>query len=128
MIPLVTALLPVVGKVLDSVFPDPEEAAKAKLKLLELQQSGQLAELTAAARVIEAEANSEHWLTSTWRPITMLTFLAMLVGYWFDILPPAAYERITPEMFDRFVQLLEIGVGGYIVGRSATQTAKAWKS
>ena len=36
-------LLPLVGSVIDKIFPDPVKAAEAKLELYKLQQSGELA-------------------------------------------------------------------------------------
>jgi hypothetical protein len=46
MIPI-GALLDIGGKILDKVFPDPAQAEQAKLKLLEMQQNGELAKLNA---------------------------------------------------------------------------------
>lgn len=67
--------------------------------------------LKARARIVEAEAKSEHWLTSTWRPITMLTFVALVV---LDQTGLLAF-RLADEAW----LLLQIGLGGYVVGRSA---------
>lgn len=41
------SLIPVVEKVFDRIFPDQQEAADAKMKLIELQQNGELAKLAA---------------------------------------------------------------------------------
>ena len=41
----VTALLDVGGKVIDRLWPDPLQAAQAKLELIKLQQSGDLAQI-----------------------------------------------------------------------------------
>ncbi len=46
------AFLPIIGQVIDKVFPDKEKAAEAKLKLAELEQAGQLAELNAELQVV----------------------------------------------------------------------------
>jgi hypothetical protein len=69
------ALIPLVGKVIDNILPDPAVAADAKLKLLELQQKGQLAELDADLRVAlgqmeinKVEAASTNWFVAGWRP------------------------------------------------------------
>ena len=48
MLPL-GAILDIGGKILDKVFPDPAQAEQAKLKLLEMQQNGELAQLAAAS-------------------------------------------------------------------------------
>ena len=124
MIPLITAVMPVLGKVIDNLFPDPEQAQKAKAALMEMQQRGELAELEAAARVIEAEAKSEHVITATWRPITMLALVGCVVAYWLGFSAP----NLPPEAIDGLLDIVKVGLGGYVVGRSAEKTAKAWKS
>lgn len=130
---MITAFIPIIGKVFDSIFPDKEEAAAAKFKLMELQMSGGLKELEQAGAIITAEANSQHWLVAAWRPITMLVFVVIIANNY--ILAPyidlffdtdVALE-LPPEMWD----LLKIGIGGYIVGRTGEkmiQTHKGNKS
>jgi hypothetical protein len=122
------AALPFVGKVLDKIFPDKEDAAAAKLKLLELEQSGELKELETAAGIVSAEAKSEHWLVAAWRPITMLVFVVIIANNY--ILYPylslffteAPILDIPPEMWE----LLKLGIGGYILGRSAEKGFKTY--
>ena len=65
---------------LDKFFPDAGEAAKAKLKLMEMQQTGELTKLQTRAGIITAEANSDHFLVAAWRPITMLVFVVAFQG------------------------------------------------
>lgn len=67
------------------------------------------------AEIVQKEAESEHWLTSTWRPITMLTFLCLVVCDQFGWLT----FRLAPEAWT----LLQIGLGGYVVGRSVEKVA-----
>jgi hypothetical protein len=69
------AFLPVVEKIFDKIFPDPTAAAEAKLKLLELQQSGELAVLAAETDLAKGqqdinleEAKSGDKFASRWRP------------------------------------------------------------
>lgn len=69
------AVLDIGSKIIDRVFPDKEKAAEAKLKLLELQQSGELAQLTAETdiakgqiEVNKVEAASSNLFVSGWRP------------------------------------------------------------
>ena len=72
--PILT-LIPVVEKIFDRVFPDPQQAADAKLKLLEMQQAGELAQLTADTDIAKGqidinriEAGSTDKFSSRWRP------------------------------------------------------------
>ena len=125
-----TAILGVGSKLIDKFFPDPAEAAKRKLDLFEMQQRGELAELDAAMQVITSEAKSEHFLVSAWRPITMLSFVAIIANNY--LLYPylslfwesAPILALPPDMWD----LLTVGLGGYVVGRSGEKMIKNWKS
>ena len=66
--------------------------------------------LESQKQVITAEAQGQSWLQRSWRPITMLTFLALVVADSFGWLAnPLASEAWT---------LLQIGLGGYVAGRS----------
>lgn len=117
------------SKILDKVFPDPAEKTKAKQKLLELQQNGELQEIQVRMQAIVAEAKSEHWLTANWRPITMLTFVVIIANNY--ILAPYlnvlfdvnVVLPIPPEMWD----LLKLGIGGYVVGRSVEKGIDKWR-
>lgn len=61
-------------------------------------------------QIITAEATGQSWLQRSWRPITMLTFLALVVADSFGWLAnPLANEAWV---------LLQIGLGGYVAGRS----------
>lgn len=85
-----------------------------EMKLLELRS--QL--LSAQQAVVTAEINGESWLQRSWRPITMLTFLSIIiyqaygVGVWG--LKPIDMTAVPDKMWD----LLEVGMGGYIALRS----------
>lgn len=107
--------LPVIGSIIDKILPDPKAAGEAKLKLFELEQQGQLAEITAKSAIIQAEASSEHWLAATWRPILMLTFGGLIVARWLGYSAPGISEAEILKLWD----IVELGLGGYVIGRSA---------
>lgn len=72
---MLAALIPVIGTVLDKIFPDANQAAEAKLKVLELSQKGELAQLDAdlqialaQSKVNEVEAASPDLFRGGWRP------------------------------------------------------------
>ena len=67
--------------------------------------------LEAKASIITAEATGASWLQRNWRPITMLTFLILVV---FD-----TFGMTTFRLAEEAWTLLQIGLGGYVVGRSA---------
>ncbi len=125
-----TGVLNFGGKIIDKIFPDKTEAAKAKVKLMEMEQTGELEELKSAAKVITAEATSDHWIVAAWRPITMLVFVAIVANNY--ILYPylSLFWNAAPKLTvpDQLWSLLQIGLGGYVVGRSGEKIAKVWKS
>ena len=85
----IAALIPIIGTVLDKIFPDKGAADAAKLRLFELQQQGDLAELDASteiakaqAEVNKAEAQSEGAFKGGWRPaIGYVCAAAMCYSY-----------------------------------------------
>ena len=67
MFPLGT-ILDIGSRILDRVLPDPAERAKAQLELLKLEQSGDLAVMTAQTDINKVEASSTNVFVSGWRP------------------------------------------------------------
>lgn len=68
-------VIPAVTAILDKIIPDPQAAAEAKLKALELAQKGDLAQLDADLRlalgqleVNKTEAASSDFFRGGWRP------------------------------------------------------------
>jgi len=106
------------SKVIDKIWPNKAEADAAKLRLFELHQAGQLTELTERASIVKAEAASEHWLAATWRPIMMLTFGGLIVARWFGFAAPDLSEAEYLKLWD----IVELGIGGYVIGRSVEKT------
>ena len=87
MIPI-GALLDIGGKILDKVFPDPAQAEQAKLKLLEMQQNGELAKLNAdvseqheLTERLKADMSSDSWLSKNIRPATLIFLLLAYSGF-----------------------------------------------
>jgi len=75
--------------------------------------------LTAQTDIIKAEANSASWIARNWRPVTMLTFLVLVVADSLSWLPnPLAKEAWT---------MLQLGLSGYVIGRSGEKIAKVMK-
>ena len=64
----VSALLDIGGKVMDRLWPDPAQAAAAKLELFKLQQSGELAVIAGQMDINKVEAANPSVFVSGWRP------------------------------------------------------------
>lgn len=127
----VTAFLPIIGDVLDRVLPDKEAREKAKLAMLEMEQRGELSELATKAGVVKAEIQGESWLQRTWRPILMLAVVAIVANNYLlfpyiNLFFPESAIRL--DLPDPLWNLMSIGVGGYVVGRSGEKAVKAWKN
>lgn len=112
------------------LWPDPAEQDRAKLAMMEMAQSGELQELAARAGIVQAEAQSEHWLTATWRPMVMLAFAAIVVNNYllYPYLRLFWSEAPVLELPEAVWHLLTIGIGGYTVGRSVEKMVAAWKT
>lgn len=118
--PLLAGLIGVV----DQAVEDKDQANVIKARLNELALSGNLKELESAAKIIVAEAQGDSWLQRNWRPLLMVLF-GIIIANNYILVPifgtPAA--DIPPDMWD----LLKLGVGGYVVGRTAEKSLKSWK-
>jgi len=118
--PLLSGLLGIVDKSVE----DKNQANDIKAKLNELVLNGGLKELESAAKIIVAEAQGDSWLQRNWRPLLMVMFGVIIANNYLVVpifnTPPA---DIPPDMWD----LLKLGVGGYVVGRSVEKSLRTWK-
>jgi len=87
MIPI-GALLTVGTKLIDKFFPDAQAAEAAKLKLLEMQQNGELAQLNAdvteqeeLTKRLQADMASDSWLSKNIRPMTLVFILITYTAF-----------------------------------------------
>lgn len=119
---VVSGVLAPISAVIDHLTVSGDD--KVKLQLAQLQaglaaqtacQNYEQQLLTGQQQVIAAEAASGNWLASSWRPITMLTFLALVVCDSFGWL----HSPLAPQAWT----LLQIGIGGYTIGRSVEKLA-----
>ena len=120
------AFIPILGQILDRILPDKQASEQAKLRLFELTQTGQLAELNADVKlklaqlgIIQTEAASSNWLTSAWRPLLMLTFGALIVARFLGW----TTGNITDAEYLKLWDIMQLGIGGYVVGRSVEKVA-----
>lgn len=63
-----TMAIPVIGSLLDKIFPDKTKADEAKAKLLELQLNGELQQILGQLEINKAEASSGNAYAGSWRP------------------------------------------------------------
>lgn len=91
------ALIPVIGTLVDKLFPDPQAAAAAKVQVMEMAQRGELAQLDAELKlatgqmeVNKTEAASGSLFVSGWRPFIGWTCGAAF-SYKFVLAPALAF-------------------------------------
>ena len=125
MLGAVAPLAKILFNTIEKSVPDKDlqEKLKAQLQTQLLQSNTQ--ELQAAAKSIEAEAKA-GWFASSWRPLLMYVLIFILV--WNYILGPVVKiftgAVISFELPGDVWGLLQIGLGGYVVGRSAESVAR----
>ncbi|OED43273.1 hypothetical protein ACH42_10555 [Endozoicomonas sp. (ex Bugula neritina AB1)] len=117
------AAIPLVGKVIDKLFPDAENRDQVKVVLAEMLINGELDELTQQAGVIKAEAQGEGWLQRSWRPIVMLVFTALVVCRWMGWAAP----DLNADVELKLLNIIQLGIGGYIASRGIEKVANTWK-
>ena len=116
MIPaLIPVLAPIFGQIVGNLFPDPTEKAKAEAEVFRQLLAHQSEIESAAAKIINTEAASSHWLAANWRPLTMLVFVGLIVARWFGWAAP----NLSETEYIKLWSIVEFGLGGYVVGRSA---------
>lgn len=111
-----------VSKMVDDLHTSEEERLGVKTKLFELQTQMTMKVmeyetklLDSKTKIITAEAQGASWLQRSWRPITMLVFLGLVVA--------DAFGWTEFRLAEEAWTLLQIGLGGYVVGRSVEKVA-----
>jgi len=64
----ITAVLNIGSQLIDRLWPDPVQAANAKLKLFEMEKQGELAGLVGQLEINKVEAANPSLFVSGWRP------------------------------------------------------------
>ena len=138
---MISSLLPLAGKILDRVIPDPAQKQAAKMEMARLQMEGETKDLEVSMSAIVMEAKSTDPWTSRARPsfmyvIYILLLTAIPMGILHAFSPEAAtnmvtgmrsfWEAIPTELYTTFT----VGYLGYTGARSydKKKTTEAGKS
>ena len=123
---LISNIFKPAANLVDELHTSDEERLNAKSKMLEVQAVAmqqvfdyETKALTARADIVNSEVSSTNILASSWRPITMLTFLVLAVG--------DSLGLLASPLRDEAWMLLQLGLGGYVVGRSGEKIAQTIK-
>lgn len=109
----VTNLVSAVGEIVDRLTLPGREKKQLETDILQLLIAVEEKTITEQAAAIREEARG-NWLQRSWRPIVMLVFTLIILAGTFLNLPILADTS-------RFWDLLEIGLGGYIISRGSEQ-------
>jgi hypothetical protein len=129
MLPMLGAIAPlakILFNTIEKSVPDKDLQEKLKAQLNEQLLKSSTEELKAAASIVEAEAKA-GWFTASWRPLLMYVLIFVLV---FNYIFAPIIKMLTGSVvgFDLpgdVWTLLQIGLGGYVVGRSGESIAKS---
>ena len=125
MLNAVAPLAKILFNTIEKAVPDKDLQAKLKAELQTQLLQSHTQELKAAASIIEAEAKA-GWFASSWRPLLMYVLIFILV--WNYVIGPVIKifmgAVITFESPGDVWSLLQIGLGGYVLGRSAESVAR----
>jgi Holin of 3TMs, for gene-transfer release len=107
-VPILEALIGPIVSLIDKVIPDKAQRDKAKLELLQLQGSQDLAEINSRLSAIVAEANSHDPWTSRARPSFLYVMYLLLL--W--ALPMGLLAAFSPAK----AQEIAAGMNAYLSG------------
>jgi len=123
---LIAGIFKPAADLVDALHTSEDERLKAKGHLLDVQAAAmqrvfdyETEMIKGQQAIVSSEAQSEHFLVAAWRPITMLTFLTLAVG--------DSLGFLATPLRDEAWMLLQLGLGGYVVGRSGEKIAKVMK-
>ena len=105
----------------DEVVEDKDKAIAIKAQIKKQVNTMEMKEFEGATKIVLAEAQGKSWMQRSWRPILMLSIIAIIVNnyiiypYMLSFLPGTVPMLELPG---GLWALLTVGVGGYVGGRS----------
>lgn len=106
-----------VGEIVDRLTLPAREKKQLETELLRAFMEWEKRVMEGKTAMLAEEARG-NWLQRSWRPLVMLMFAVIVLAGAFTNLP-------ILEDTSRFWDLLEIGLGGYVIGRSGEKMAAA---
>jgi len=115
--------------VIDKAVTDKDEANRLKQEIQSQLIESQDSLLKAQMQIILAEAQGESWAQRNWRPVLMLVIVA-IIGNNYLIAPYLGAMfgvGLTLPLPERLWDLMTLGVGGYVAGRTVDKGLKTWQ-
>jgi hypothetical protein len=114
--------------IVDHLTVSGDEKAKLQSAVIQAQFTAQMQSieyekqlLDARSNIVLAEAKSDSWLTKSWRPITALTLVALVVARFLGYTAPG----VSPAEYIELWSLVKLCLGGYIGSRGVEKIAPA---
>jgi len=111
-----------IGKVIDNLFTSDEERLAARNKIMQVLKEKELELQKMQTDVIIAEAKG-NWIQRSWRPLLMLSFGFIVI---YNKFAAPLFGWPIPILEEEFWNLLQIGIGGYVVGRTGEKMMKTY--
>lgn len=104
---------------------DQAKTVQSAIDTLKSMDASDTATISAHAQAITAILTQGSWLEQNWRPFLML-LLMLIIGCWFFGLVPPNFDEPVSPMMTRIIDLLTIGVAGYIPARTIDKAIQQW--
>ncbi len=108
-----------ISGIVDGLTTSDEEKSTAKAKLSEIVLDSLNRISEAQSEVLKTEMKG-NFLQRSWRPITMLCFVVLLVIRWTGI----STHAIDLSLEMQLMEIIKIGLGGYVFSRSAEKISE----
>jgi hypothetical protein len=131
---LADTIIGVFGETLDKFLPDQNEKLKAHAEIRARILENESKILSIAGDIVGREVSSEKWWQNAWRPAFMWMIIIIIFNnfllapyvsliFGFDLILKINMETIPDQLW----QAMDIGLGGYVIGRSAEKIVKDLK-
>lgn len=126
MIPIIGPIITGLGSIVTGFFGWKEAQANTVMKAIDVVKSIDDNDATTTAALADALQKiltQGSWLERNWRSWLMVLIM-ILVGFSFFGYVPPYFDKPLSPMMERFFNLLEIGLGGYIVRRGLVDVVR----
>ena len=134
------AAIPVVGKIIEKILGVVDQTVEDKDEKNRISAAIQTAVLTMdhqevqtlvqeQASIIKAEATGSSWIQRSWRPLLMMLIIFIIFNNFvlFPYLTAFGLKAVALQLPAWMPELMKIGVGGYVIGRSGEKVVQLWK-
>jgi len=115
--------------VIDKAVTDKDLAIQIKADIQSQLLALSAEETKASTSVILAEIQGASWLQRNWRPLLMLTVVAIIANNYilFPYMQLFGFPAVVLELPEKLYSLMVVGVGGYVVGRTGEKMMETYK-